>query len=168
MVPASEYPKLSAEILDVTVDREATAIRIRVRNAGPAVVDRVRLKVQYFETARGEVKGGEAGPRPIPVAEWILDMPRREWDPYDLPDSPEAACDPADPLPPGQTYEFTLRHCGGVPYDWAYRGRGRDQVLNKLILASHKSRQPHFRGRATIFVLPFPYKIGDGLKEDTG
>ncbi|OGD21508.1 MAG: hypothetical protein A2Y69_09425 [Candidatus Aminicenantes bacterium RBG_13_59_9] len=119
MVPAAEYPELAAKILDVTADREATAIRIRVRNAGPAVVERVRLKISYFETARGEAKGGEAGPRPIPVAEWILDMPRREWDPYDLPDSPEAACDPADPLPPGQTYEFTLRHCGGVPCDWA-------------------------------------------------
>jgi hypothetical protein len=137
MVPAAEDPALLADIVDVTVDEDApdlrtregngsdepptavaTAIRISVRNAGPAVVERVRLKLQYFESA-GEAAGGEAGPRRYSVAEWILDMPRRKWNPYRLPAAPNAVRDPVDPLPPGQAHEFTLVHYDGGPHDWA-------------------------------------------------
>jgi hypothetical protein len=137
MVPAAEYPALSAEIVDVTTDEEApdlrggkgdvsseppaavaTAIRIRVRNAGPAVVERARLKLHYFE-AGSEPTGGKTGLQRDSVAEWVFDMPRKEWNPYQLPPAPEAACDPADPLPPGQVYEFTLVHYAGGPHGWA-------------------------------------------------
>ena len=83
-------------------------------------VERVRLKLQYFETG-DEATGGPAGPQREPVAEWILDMPRREWNPYELPGPPDAACDPADPLPPGQAYEFTLVHYDGGPRGWVGR-----------------------------------------------
>jgi hypothetical protein len=135
MVPASSYPDLVAEVIDVAVDDEApdlrkpdedwpgrpstaTVIRIRVRNSGPATVERVRLKLSYFE-AGDEAAAGPTGPPRDSVAEWILDMPRREWNPYQLPEPPEAVCDPADPLGPGQSYEFALVHYDGGPHDWA-------------------------------------------------
>jgi hypothetical protein len=135
MVPASQYPGLVAEVVDVTVDEEApdprerwddqatavvTAIRIRVRNAGTAVVERARLEIQYFEVG-GDSAGGPLSPAPDPVARWILDMPRSDWDPYQLPAAPHAFCDPADPLAPGQAHEFTLTHYDGGPHDWAGR-----------------------------------------------
>lgn len=137
MKPAADYPELSAEIMDVTKDDEApdlrrrdddglgeprTAaaifIRIHVRNAGPATVDRVRLKLIYFDD------GGAGSGRtwdPEEVADWILDMPRADWNPYQLPDSPDTAIDPADPLAPGESYEFTLVHYDGGPNEWAGR-----------------------------------------------
>lgn len=137
MRPAAEYPELTAEIIDVSVEENApdfrrreddglgeprTAaaifIRIRVRNAGAATVVRARLKMTYLD-------GGGAGTGrtwdPEEVAEWILDMPREDWSPYRLPDSPDAAIEPADPLPPGGSYEFTLVHYDGGPHDWAGR-----------------------------------------------
>jgi hypothetical protein len=114
MMPAARYLALVAEVVDVTGSK---AIRIRVRNGGEAMVERVRLKLKYFE-----VWDEHAGSKPPwaedPVAEWILDMPRPDWNPYELPPAPDAACDPADPLPPGQAYEFTLVHHGGGPRDW--------------------------------------------------
>jgi hypothetical protein len=132
MVPAAQYSALVAEIVDVTVDEEApdlrrhwddvpgearkavgTAIRVRVRNTGPVVVDRVRLKLQYFEA-----HGQEGSPREW-VAEWILDMPHEEWNPYQLPAAPEVFCRPAHPLQPGQAHEFTLVHYDGGPHGWA-------------------------------------------------
>ena len=58
-------------------------------------------------------------PSEIAIAEWILDMPRAEWDPHRLPAAPDAVCDPADPLPPGQAHEFTLVHYDGGPHGWA-------------------------------------------------
>jgi hypothetical protein len=139
MVPAGEYPGLAAEILDVTVDpetpdlrgceemtlgetrtAEATFIRIVVRNAGKAVVDRVQLKVRYFEAGdEAAIKG--AGSRRGQVAEWIFDMPHREWNPYRLAGPPDGACDPAAPLPPGRSYEFVLAHYDGGPRGWAGR-----------------------------------------------
>jgi hypothetical protein len=139
MAPAGEYPGLAAEILDVTVDpetpdlrgceemtlgetrtAEATFIRIVVRNAGKGVVDRVQLKVRYFEAGDAAAVGG-AGSRRAQVAEWILDMPRKDWDPCRLPEPPDAACDPAPPLPPGRSYEFALMHYDGGPQGWAGR-----------------------------------------------
>ena len=87
MLPAGEYPNLTAEILDVTVDREAPdlrrreddglgeprtaeaiSIRVLVRNSGPRIVERVRLKLGYFETA-GEASARPAGPRGLPDTE---------------------------------------------------------------------------------------------------
>jgi hypothetical protein len=136
MVPAAEYPMLAAEIIDVTNEEApdlrgavgdasgaphmavATTVHIRVRNAGPAVVERVRLKLHYFE-AEGEETGARTGLQRDPVAAWIFDMPRKEWNPYRLPPAPEAACDPADPLPPGQAYEFMLVHYDRGPHGWA-------------------------------------------------
>jgi hypothetical protein len=47
----------------------------------------------------------------------MADSPSRS----DEPAPPGAACDPADPLPPGQTYEFTIVHYEGGPRDWARR-----------------------------------------------
>jgi hypothetical protein len=139
MVPAAEYPELVAEVVDVTSDKEAPdlgardddepgeppkasakAIRVRVHNRGPAVVERARLKLKYFE-ALDEHAGSKPPWADSPVTEWILDMPRRDWNPYELPPAPDAACDPADPLPPGQAYEFTLVHHGGGPHDWGGR-----------------------------------------------
>jgi hypothetical protein len=139
MAPAEEYPDLAAEILGVTVDpetpdlrrsedmasgnartAEATSIHIIVRNAGPAVVDRVRLKVRYFETG-DEADAGRSGSGRDQAAEWIFDMPRREWNPYGLPGPPDAVCDPADPLPPGRSHEFALVHYDGGPRGWAAR-----------------------------------------------
>jgi hypothetical protein len=132
MVPALQYTGLLAEIVDVTVDEEApdprdrwdeqaravaTSIRIRVCNTGPAVVERARLRLRYFEVG-GSPAGGPLSESPDPVAEWILDMPRSDWDPYRLPHAPRAFCDPADPLPPGQAHEFTLTHFDGGPRDW--------------------------------------------------
>jgi len=129
MVPAAEYPALAAEILDVTIDKETpdprssegefltadrTAIHVRIRNGGTAVVERARLMLLYFEAGRDET-----GKQPSLVANWIFDAPRREWDPYRLPAAPEAVCDPAPPLPPGQSYDFTLVHYGGGPHGWA-------------------------------------------------
>jgi hypothetical protein len=140
MAPADAYPSLIPEILDVAVDEEgpdlrryegdgmgqlrpaqATNISIRVRNDGQAVVERARLKLSYLEAAGAAA----AGVRPMAVAEWIFDMPRADWNPYRLPDALEAACDPADPLPPGAAHEFVLVHYGGGPHDWARR---RDAV----------------------------------------
>lgn len=137
MVPASEYPGLVAEIIGVAVNRDvpdlrkpdddgagqppvATVVRIRVRNSGATTVERVRLKLQYFDDGAGDA-GGSSGPRRDLVAEWVLDMPRREWNPYQLPEPPDAVCDPADPLRPGQSYEFTLVHYNGGPHDWSGR-----------------------------------------------
>ena len=136
MMPASQYPGLAAEITSVTVDEEApdprwpegpwagpqpvaiaTAIRIRVRNTGPAVVDRARLKLVYFEVGAG-AKGGAPSPEPDPVAEWILDMPRGDWSPYRLLAAPHAFCTPAGPLLPGEAHEFALTHYDGGPRDW--------------------------------------------------
>ncbi len=137
MVSASEYHDLTAEILEVAVDKkapdlrrheydepgvvrtaEAASIRIRVRNLGPRVVERTRLKLKYFGAGDG-VTGGPAGPRWGPEAEWIFDMPRKEWNPYQFPDGPDATCDPADPLLPGHDYEFIIKHYDGGPHDWA-------------------------------------------------
>jgi hypothetical protein len=137
MVSAVEYPNLTADILDVTVDEEApdlrryegdgsgeprtaeaTSIRILVRNAGPRVVERVRLKVGYFETG-STATAGQVGLRRLPETEWIFDMPRRDWNPYRLSGPPDAAYAPADPLPPDQDYEFTLVHYNGGPHGWA-------------------------------------------------
>jgi hypothetical protein len=139
MVPATTYPDLVADIVAVTVDQEApdlqqreselpgesstavaTAIHIRVCNTGPRIVERARLRLQYFETG-GQSTGGQSEPRVELVAEWILDMPRREWNPYGLPAAPDAVCDPADPLQPGQVHEFTLVHYDGGPHGWAGR-----------------------------------------------
>jgi hypothetical protein len=137
MVPAAEYPDLTAEILEVAADQEApdlrrpeddgsedsrtvlaTAIRIRVRNGGRAVVERTRLKLKYFGAA-DEGTGGPAGPHQDLGIEWIFDMPQRKWNPYRLPDRLDAACDPADPLPSGQSYEFIVVHYNGGPHGWA-------------------------------------------------
>lgn len=120
MAPAEAYPDLAAEILGVTREEDATTIRVRVRNSGPATVERVRLSLRYFE-ARGETATGASESRRDRVAEWILDMPRRDWDPYRLPGPPEAAHDPAEPLLPGRSHEFTLIHRGGGPQGWAGR-----------------------------------------------
>jgi hypothetical protein len=133
LLPAAEYPALLADIVDVTVDEDApdlrdpsltpatavaTAIRIRVRNTGPAVVERARLELQYF-AASGDATSDQATGRRDAVAAWVLDMPRREWNPYQLPAAPHAVCDPADPLPPGRAHEFTLVHYDGGPHGWA-------------------------------------------------
>lgn len=137
MRPAADYPALTADIIDVGADDDApdlrrregdwlgeprTApalfLRIRVRNSGPAIVDRVRLKLTYFDD------GGAGSGRtwdPAEVADWILDMPSRDWNPYQLPDSPDASIEPAEPLPPGESYEFTLAHYDGGPNEWAGR-----------------------------------------------
>jgi hypothetical protein len=136
MVPAGEYPALRAEVVGVDFDPEAPdlrrragdwpgdlpttarhAIRIRVRNAGSATVERARLKVRYFD-AGVEAASGQAGAQREPVAEWVLDMPREGWSPYLLPAAPDAACEPADPLAPGQAHDFTLTHYGGGPHGW--------------------------------------------------
>jgi hypothetical protein len=139
MVPAATYADLVAEIVEVIVDEEApdlrpregelagepptavaTAIRIRVRNTGPGIVERARLRLRYFE-AGGQIAGRQTGLRGDLVAEWILDMPQSGWNPYRLPAAPDAVCDPADPLPPGQVHEFTLVHYDGGPHGWAGR-----------------------------------------------
>jgi len=129
MGPAAGYADLAAEILEVTDDDEGTSIRILVRNSGASTVDKVRLRLRYFE-AGDEAAAGPSGPPRDQAAEWILDMPRRDWDPYRLP-GPPGICDPAEPLPPGQTYEFTLvRHDRG-PQGWA----GRRDATSIEILA---------------------------------
>jgi hypothetical protein len=139
MVPASQYSNLVAEIVEVADEQElpdlrenedyvsagprtavGTVIRVRVRNGGPAVVDRVRLCLRYFETA-GEAFRPKTEAGWGPVAEWIFDMPRRDWNPYGLRHVPHAACDPADSMPPGRTYEFTVVHYEEGPRDWARR-----------------------------------------------
>lgn len=132
MAPASQYPGLLAEITDVTVDEEApdprdgrdegaravaTNIRVRVRNLGPTLVERARLKLRYFE-AGASTTGGPLSPSVDPVAEWVFDMPRSGWNPYRLPHAPHAVCEPAEPLPPGGAHEFTLTHVDGGPRDW--------------------------------------------------
>ncbi|HSQ79405.1 MAG TPA: hypothetical protein VLN41_02325 [Candidatus Bathyarchaeia archaeon] len=136
MIPASEYPALAAELIDAAVDEdpsdlyrpdderpgshaEAKVLRIRVRNAGPSTVDRVRLKLEYFDA--GVPAGGASGPERRSVTEWILDMPRKDWNPYRLPAAPDAAFEPADPLPPDGSYEFDLVQDNGGPREWAGR-----------------------------------------------
>ena len=107
MVPAGAYPGLLAEIVEVTTDEEAldlrwseddhppttvaTSIYIRVRNTGPAVVERARFGAGVFE-AGADPAGGQAHSPRDPVAEWILDMPRADWNPYRLPAAPHAFC----------------------------------------------------------------------------
>jgi hypothetical protein len=137
MMPAAEYPALVVDIVDVTVDEDApdlrrcesegsgqpptaagTAIHIRVRNNGPAVVERARIKLQYFEP-RCEESGGDTRRQREVVAEWILDMPRQDWNPYQLPAAPNVSCAPADPMLAGQVHEFTLMHYAGGPNCWA-------------------------------------------------
>lgn len=135
MRPAAEYPGLTAEVFEVSVDENAmdfrrreddglgeprtasaTSIGVRVRNSGPATVDRVRLKLTYWEEGRA----GAAGSSDLyEAAEWIFDMPRKDWNPYQLPDAPDAAITPADPLLSGQSFEFTIVHYDGGPHDWA-------------------------------------------------
>ena len=136
MRPAAEYPSLTAEVVDVSVDEDAPDLRnpddgapgegqtvvaanicVRVRNAGPKTIERVRLRLGYFGTDDEETAPSET-PRTL-VASWILDMPRAGWNPYRLPAPPDAACDPADPLLPGQAHEFTLVHYHGGPHGWA-------------------------------------------------
>ena len=136
MVPAEDYPALRAEVVGVDFDPEAPdlrlrpadwagdvpttsrhTIRVRVRNTGPATVERARLKLRYFD-ACVETASGQPGAQREPVAEWILDMPREGWNPYLLPAAPAAACEPADPLAPGQAHEFALPHYGGGPHGW--------------------------------------------------
>lgn len=152
MAPASQYPGLLAEITDVTVDEEApdprdgrdegaravaTSIRVRVRNVGPTLVERARLKLRYFEAGGGSA-GGPLSLSPDPLAEWILDMPRGDWNPYRLPHAPLAFCEPADPLPPGGAHEFTLTHVGGGPRDWlASRDALAVEVCELRLAARH-------------------------------
>jgi hypothetical protein len=83
-------------------------------------VERARLKLQYFDVGAADAGGSSLSRRDL-VAEWILDMPRREWNPYQLPEPPDAVCDPADPLQPGQSYEFALVHYYGGPHNWSGR-----------------------------------------------
>jgi hypothetical protein len=159
MMPSAHYPDLAAEILEVVDDQElpdlrenaddvskeprtasGTVIRIGVRNGGSAVVERVRLCLRYFETA-GEAAQPKTAPSWGPVAEWIFDMPRRDWNPYGLRHVADAACEPADPLPPGQTYEFTVVHYEGGPRDWARRLDATSvEVLELKLRAEHRER----------------------------
>ncbi len=83
---------------------------------GPAVVERARLKILYYDDA-----DAQPGRPRVPDTEWILDMPRQGWDPYRLRLAPGASCDPADPLAPGQDYEFAVTHYGGGPHGWPAR-----------------------------------------------
>ncbi|MBN1998276.1 hypothetical protein JW935_12025 [candidate division KSB1 bacterium] len=134
MVPAPEYPQLEAEILKLNVEKEeaeswensneysdeiptviGTSICFRVRNSGPAVVERVRLKLRYFENA------DELKIPPRAVAEWIFDMPRRGWNPYRIPGQLDVFGDPVDQLLPNHAYEFTIKHYNPGPVDWARR-----------------------------------------------
>ncbi len=139
LLPAAEYPGLSAEVLEVVAEvevpdlrepdgasreggasAEAALIRVRVVNGGPSVIDRVRLKVAYLGAGGGPAEGPAASP-PSPVAEWILDMPRADWNPYRVADGPGAGYAVADPLPPGRAQEFTIVHYGRGPVEWAAR-----------------------------------------------
>jgi hypothetical protein len=97
-----------------------------LRNSGPRVVERVRLKLGCFETAGG-MTAGPAGPCGLPDTEWILDMPRKDWNPCQLSRPPDAPYEAADPLMPGQDYEFAIVHYDGGPHDWA-RCRGAVSV----------------------------------------
>jgi hypothetical protein len=137
LAPPSDYPELAAEILDVTDVKEAPdlrrrddddlgepqtaeakVIRILVRNGGPRVVEMVRLKLDYFRS--GDVAAaGQAGLSRYRAAKWIFDMPRRDWNPYQLSGPEDEAYPRADPLRPGQTYEFSLVHFDGQPHGWA-------------------------------------------------
>ncbi len=135
MKPAGEYPGLTSEIIEVTKVDEvpdlrrpeddragvtptapAITIRIRVCNTGRETVDRVRLRLSYFDDG-GAGSGGSWVP--VEVADWILDMPRPDWNPYRLPDPPDAVIEPADPLMPGRSYEFTIVHYDRGPDEWA-------------------------------------------------
>ena len=137
MEPASTYPGLKATVVSVAEEEEAPdlrepadeesgepprapgiVIRIRVRNDGPSVVERARLRLLYFEEAAAASAGREDR-RPYPEAEWIFDMPHADWNPHRLPPPPNAWCEPADPLPPGGVHEFTIIHYYGGPRDWA-------------------------------------------------
>lgn len=137
LIAPAAYPGLSAEVVEVggeteapdlrepggeggrdVATAEAATIRVRVVNGGPAVVDRVRLKLSYF----GPVESPEAGsstPRLEPAAEWVLDMPRADWNPYRVAAGPGAGYALADPLPPGRAHEFTIVHFGRGPREWA-------------------------------------------------
>jgi hypothetical protein len=136
MVPAEQYPALLAQVLDVAFDPEAPdrreriqgpdtdlpldkrhTIRIGVRNEGPSVVKRARLELTFFQIVTESAAGQPA--RRCDLGNWILDMPRAGWDPYRLPRPGDAVIDPAPPLPPGQSHEFTLVLHGGGPRDWS-------------------------------------------------
>lgn len=139
LIPAAEYPGLSAEVLEVIAEAEvpdlrtpgpggpgptdmtdAATIRIRVVNRGPSAVDRVRLKVTYFGSGQSSTPDSLPS-RPELVAEWILDMPREDWNPYDPAGRSDGGYEIADPLPPGRAREFTIVHYGRGPQDWAAR-----------------------------------------------
>ncbi len=136
MTEASEYPALQAEIVAVTEEDylaglpEAesgghggpptaveTVIRIRVRNAGPATVERARLRLEYF-AAPPVVRGEDSPAHREAVAEWILDMPHQGWNPQRPASGSGGCCPPADPLPPGGIHEFRLPHPDGGPSGW--------------------------------------------------
>ena len=136
MAPASTYPGLVAEVVSVAEDewpdlRDPSgdafsgcpttlgiAIRIRVRNDGPAVIARARLRLLYFSEAGGTTQDQEGTPRE-PEWEWIFDMPHADWNPYRVPDAPGATYALADLLPPGGIHEFAVIHYYGGPVDWA-------------------------------------------------
>lgn len=134
LIPPFAYPGLIAEVVEVAAEvevpdlrepggenrEEAALIRVRVVNAGPSVVDRVRLKAAYFGAGGGLGEGPAASP-PSPVAEWVLDMPRADWNPYRVAEEPDAGYALADPLPPGRGHEFTIVHYGRGPVEWVAR-----------------------------------------------
>lgn len=136
LILPSAYPSLIAEVVEVAAEvevpdlrepggenrEEAALIRVRVVNGGPSVVDRVRLKVAYLGAGCGSGPGqGPATTFPSPVAEWVLDMPRPDWNPYRVADEPDAGYALADPLPPGRAHEFTIVHYGRGPVEWPAR-----------------------------------------------
>jgi homoserine O-acetyltransferase len=96
------------------LDREFPLLDSLIR----ATVERVRLRLGYVGTDDEEAVAPSGLPLTL-VASWILDMPRAGWNPYRLPAPPNATCEPADPLHPGEAHELTLVHYHGGPHGWA-------------------------------------------------
>ena len=150
MVQAAEYPGLIAEVAGVEAEAEvpdlrvsdaqflhvpttaiAATIRIRLRNTGPSTVDRTRIQLLYLGARHEDTAdGGETQDEEAPVARWILDAPRSDWNPHQQFGAADTPWESAPPLAPGDTHEFTVVHYGSGPHEWPADARAtRVEVL---------------------------------------